>query len=210
MFDHCWSVSSVLWTGPCPKLWGSTLWRSSQLDLLAVQAGRRPSPQPELLDYVPWVVYRMMSFCFKIPARLVFSTMVWRLFPVWMEPHHLNMLLFMKSCRAKFCYGLSVPHWCGIAAVLLPAYGDKTCVLVIVQEQRSLGAYSLAVWHPMKISQTSSPASLFLIPAARHSSVWSLQLKFSAFWIGTLVVDFLRTGGQLSKSTNWKEKIAAW
>jgi hypothetical protein len=25
-----------------------------------------------------------------------------------------------------------------------------------------------------------------------------------------LVVDFLRTGGQLSKSTNWKEKIAAW
>jgi len=35
---------SILWTGPCQKLWGSMLLKSFQLDLLL--PARRLSPQP--------------------------------------------------------------------------------------------------------------------------------------------------------------------
>jgi len=42
------TMSSSASAGPSPKLWGSTWWKSSQLDPLVAVAGRRPSPQPEL------------------------------------------------------------------------------------------------------------------------------------------------------------------
>jgi len=46
----------------------------------------------------------MMSFLFKKnPARLVLFDYGLEIVPISMKSHHLNMLLFIVPCRAKFC-----------------------------------------------------------------------------------------------------------
>lgn len=104
------------------------------------------------LDYVPWVVYRMMSFlCSKSLLGWFFLTMVWRLFPIWMKYHHLNKLLFMQPCRAKFCWDL---YSCAVAGL---CYHALPSVL-------SRDASSNLIW--------SGDVSVFLHISVLQSTVW--------------------------------------
>jgi len=82
--------------------------------------------------------------------------MVWRLFAVWMESHHRNMLLFMESSRAKFCYDL----YCFPSAAVASVQCFSQHIPVIVQDSslfKIIERNFLSLLHCIKQRPRSEP-----------------------------------------------------